>query len=92
VNLGRSRWEGPRLRLLRGIFGSKRDITVHWIKLHSRELSDLYYSPNSVRVKISRKTNWFRHTVRTGERTVVYKFCHRNVREKDHLEDPGFDE
>jgi len=38
-------------RVLRRIFGPKRDeVTVEWRKLHNEELSDLYCSPNIVRV------------------------------------------
>ena len=38
-------------RMLRRIFGSKRDeITGEWRKLHNEELNDLYSSPNIVRV------------------------------------------
>jgi len=40
-------------RLLRGIFGSKRDeVTGEWRKLHNEELNDLYFSPSIVRVII----------------------------------------
>ena len=43
-------------RVLRRIFGSKRDgVTVEWRKLHNEELNDLYCSPNIVRVIKSRK-------------------------------------
>ena len=48
--------EEPRLRVsenrvLRGIFGPKRDeMTVEWRKLHNEDLNDLYCSPNIVRV------------------------------------------
>jgi len=38
-------------RILRRIFGSKRDeVTGEWRKLHNEELNDLYYSPTIVRV------------------------------------------
>jgi hypothetical protein len=38
-------------RVLRSIFGSKRDdLTGEWRKLHNEELNDLYSSPNIVRV------------------------------------------
>jgi len=36
-------------RVLRGIFGPKRDeVTGEWRKLHYEELNDLYSSPNNV--------------------------------------------
>ena len=36
-------------RVLRRIFGSKRDeVTGEWRKLHNKELNDLYSSPNVI--------------------------------------------
>jgi hypothetical protein len=49
-------WEERRLRVfenrvLRGIFGPKRDeVTGEWRKLHNEELDDLYCSSNIVRM------------------------------------------
>jgi len=38
-------------RVLRGVFGAKRDeVTGEWRTLHNEELNDLYCSPNIVRV------------------------------------------
>jgi hypothetical protein len=37
--------------LLRRIFGLKRKkVTVEWIKLHNKDLNDLYYLPNIIQV------------------------------------------
>ena len=42
-------------RVLRRIFGSKRDgVTEEWRKLHNEELNDLYCSPNILRAIKSR--------------------------------------
>ena len=43
-------------RVLRGIFGPKRDeVTGEWRKLHNEELNDVYCSPNILRVIKSNK-------------------------------------
>jgi hypothetical protein len=43
-------------RVLRGMFGLKRDeVTGEWRKLYNEELNDTYCSPNIVRVIKSKK-------------------------------------
>ena len=66
--------EERRIRVLRSIFGPKRDqVTVEWRKLHNEELNDLYYSPNIVRVINSRRMRWVGHVARMGARIGVYR-------------------
>jgi len=61
-------------RVLRRIFGLKRDeVTGEWIKQHNEEPSDLYCSPNIIRVIKSRRIRWAEHVARMRERRGVYK-------------------
>jgi hypothetical protein len=60
-------------RVLRGIFGPKRDeVTGEWRNLYNEELNDLYSSPNIVRVVKSRRMRWAGHVARIGEGRGVY--------------------
>jgi len=61
-------------RVLRRIFGSKRDeVTREWRKLHNEELNDLYCSLNIFRVIKSRRTRWAGHVARMRARRGVYR-------------------
>jgi len=61
-------------RVLRGIFGPKRDEgTWELRKLHNDVLNDLYCSPNIVRVMKSRRMRWAGHVAGMGERRGVYR-------------------
>jgi len=78
-------------RVLRRIFGPKKgEITGEWRKLHNVELSDLY-SPNIVRVIKSRRMSWAEHVARMGRVEAYTGFLWGNLRERDHLGDPGVD-
>ena len=62
-------------RVLRKVFGSKRDETTgEWRKLHNEELSYLYSLPNIVRVVKSRRMRWSGHVERMGEGRVCKGF------------------
>ena len=58
----------------RRIFGPRRDeVTGEWRRLHKEELSDLYCSPNIVRVIKSRRMRWAGHVARIGEERGTYR-------------------
>jgi hypothetical protein len=60
-------------RVLKRIFGPKREEDGSWRKLHNDELHSLYSSPNIVRVIKSRKMKWAGHVARMGECRGVYR-------------------
>jgi len=70
---------GKKLRVfenmvLRRIFGPRRDeVTGEWRRLHNEELTDLYSSPNIVRMIKSRRMRWTGHVARMGEGSGVYR-------------------
>jgi hypothetical protein len=54
-------------RVLRGIFGPKRDeVTGEWRKLHRGELHNLYTSLDIIRQIKSRRMRWAGHVTRMG--------------------------
>ena len=59
-------------RVLRRIFGPRRDEVWEWRKLHNEELNDLYSSPNIVRVIESRRMRWAGYVARTEGRGEAY--------------------
>jgi hypothetical protein len=69
-------------RVLRRIVGPKRDeVTGEWRKLHTEELHDLYFSPNTTRVIRSRRMRWAVHV----------GFWWGNLRKRDHFEGADLD-
>ena len=55
-------------RVLRRIFGSKRDdVTREWRKLRNEDLNDLYSSLNIVLVIKSSRIGWAGHVARMGK-------------------------
>jgi hypothetical protein len=78
-------------RVLRRIFGPKREEDGSWRKLHNDELHSLNSSPNIVRVIKSRKMRWVGHVARMGEgRGEVFTgFWLGGPKARDHWEDLG---
>jgi hypothetical protein len=60
-------------RVLRNIFGPKREEDGSWRKLHNDELHSLYSSQNIVTVITSRRMRWARHVARMGEGRGIYR-------------------
>jgi hypothetical protein len=59
-------------RVLRRIFGSKRDeVKVDWRKLHNEELHNLYSSPNIIRMATSMR-RLAGYAARMGEKRNAY--------------------
>jgi hypothetical protein len=62
-------------KVLRGIFGPKRDeVTGYWRKLLNEDLHNLYSSPNIVRMIKSRRMRWAGHAARMGRRGLHIEF------------------
>jgi hypothetical protein len=60
-------------RVLRRIFGPKREEDRLWRKLHNDELHSLYSSLNIVRVIKSRRMRWMGHVACMGEGRDAYR-------------------
>ena len=60
-------------RILRRIFGPKRDENGDWRGLHNQEFHSLYRSPNIVRVIKSRRLRWAGRVVRMEEGRSAFK-------------------
>ena len=72
------------------IFGPTKDnVTGECKKVHTEELTDLYSSPNIIRVIKSRRMRRVGHVARMSERCI--QGFGGKMRERDHLEDPDVD-
>jgi hypothetical protein len=70
---GKHRWKVFKNRVLRRIFGSKREeVAGGWRRLHNEELRNLCASPNVIRVIKSRRMRWAEHVARISEVRNIY--------------------
>ena len=60
-------------KILRRIFGPKRDANREWRRLHDEELHSLDRLPNIIRVVKSRRLTWAGHVARMEEVGVLSK-------------------
>jgi hypothetical protein len=74
-------------RVLRRIFGPKREEDGSWRNLHNGELHNLYSSPNIVRIIKSRRMRWAGHVARMGRREVFTRFWLGGSKGRDHWKD-----
>jgi hypothetical protein len=60
-------------KILRRIFGRKRDENGEWRRFHNEELHSLYRSANMIRMIKSRKLRWVGHVSRMEEGRSAFK-------------------
>jgi hypothetical protein len=71
-------------RMLRGIFGLKREeLRGGWRKLHNEELHNFYSSPNIIKTIISSKMRWAQHVAGVGKKRSIFKFWWGNLKNRD---------
>jgi hypothetical protein len=71
-------------RVLRGVFGHKRDkVTGDWRRLHNEELYDLHSSPSIIWVSKSRRMRWIGHVVCMRDRRGAYRVLVGETRGKE---------
>jgi hypothetical protein len=76
-------------RVLRRIFGPKREKNGSWRKLHNEELHSLYSSPNIVRMIKSRRMRWTVQVARMGKGRGAYRVWLGGPKVRDHWDDIG---
>jgi hypothetical protein len=91
IKLGTYRLRVFKNRVLRKIFGLKRDeVTRDWRKLHNEELHSLYTSPSIIRMIKSRRMSLAEHATGIGEKMNAYGILVRKSEGKIPLDRPRY--
>jgi hypothetical protein len=78
-------------RVLRRIFGSKRDgVTGGWRKLHNEELHNLHSSPRKIRMIKSMRKKYAGNVAWMGRTGMHIGQWWESQKERDHQEDQDF--
>jgi hypothetical protein len=81
----------PENRVLRRIFGPKRDkMTGGWRKLHNEELHKLYFSLSIIRTVKSRRMRCAGHVARMGEKRNAHRIFVRKPGGRSYKEEQDF--
>jgi hypothetical protein len=73
---GGTQTEGVENRVLRRIFGPKKDeVTGDWRKLHNEEFHNLFPLPSIIRIMKSWKMKWARYAARKGWKKCMQDIC-----------------
>jgi hypothetical protein len=75
-------------RVLRMIFGSKRNLVIEWGKLHNKELYALCSSTNIIRVVRSRRLRCAGHIAHMEERRDAHRILVGKTEGRRQLEKP----
>jgi truncated hemoglobin YjbI len=70
-------------KVLRRIFGPKREMTGGWRKLNEK-LHNLYSSPSKIRMIQVKEDEMDRKCSKNGEKSDAYRIMVENRKERDH--------
>jgi hypothetical protein len=88
---GRTQTEGIENRMLRRIFGPKRDKVTTGSRKLQKDFRDIYSSPHIITMINTSTIRWAGHVGRIGKMRNAYKFLSGKPEGESHSEDQGVD-